>query len=307
MSEFQVLSAEEVDELLKVTQDGSDLTQLVTQNQPHEAPARNVNAISNITELTRAAFEKAISSFFRKKVVVKSKSNQFQPIAACINPETDKSVYSSFHITPQDRYGMFAVDMKLLNHTINHLYGAKKDDSEQVLENPGKVGVIIAEKICQIGLSAFTEACKDYGSFSCEIIKSTPIMNLITTLSPEDQVYMMELSVIFDEVETVLKMMVGELFFSDLVPVKIGENKHREKDFWRTAIKSHVVDSYVNINVTLADVTLKVKDFMELKEGDVIPIADPTVAFVCLNYLKLFRATAGQANNKRVAKIISQI
>lgn len=306
MSEFQVLSAEEVDELLKVTQEGNDLTQLVTQSQAHEAPARNTHAISNITELMRAAFEKALSAFFRKKVVIKSKSNQFQPLSACLNAD-EKNVYTAFHISPQDRHGMFALDMKMLNHTINLLYGAKHDPADQMMENPGKVGVIIAEKICQIAMTSLVESCKEYGTFSCEIVKSTPLLNLITSMSQEDQVYMMELTVIFDEVESVLKMMIADSFFTDLVPVKIGENKHREKDFWRTAIKSQVVDSYVTINVSLADITLKVKDFVELKEGDVIPIGDPTVAFVCLNSLKLFRATAGQSNNKRVAKIISQI
>ena len=41
-------------------------------------------------------------------------------------------------------------------------------------------------------------------------------------------------------------------------------------------------------------------DIMKLKSGDLIPIADPTDVFLCLNELKLFRASAGQANNKRV-------
>ena len=73
------------------------------------------------------------------------------------------------------------------------------------------------------------------------------------------------------------------------------------------AIKTQVVDSIVNISISLPDVSMKANDFLNLKEGDLIPIGDPTMVYVCLNNYKLFRAVAGQSNSNLVVKITEQI
>ena len=128
------------------------------------------------------------------------------------------------------------------------------------------------------------------------------------SLSSEDKIYALELSFGLGEVEMTIRCMLPEAAIKELLVVtKKTEAKHREKDFWRTAIKTQVVDSIVNVSVSLPDVTLKVSELMALKAGDIIPISDPTLVYVCLNNLKLFRAKAGQSNAKRVAKIVAQI
>lgn len=308
----QVLSSEEVDAILKVTQQKEqDLSKIVGNgDNANEKGKHYTYALTNINELVRSECEKNLTSFLRKKVILKTKSFNLSKVSACLsaNPEA-KNIYSVFRLSPNEHYGMILVDMALLHQMINLLFGGKINDKEQVIENPGKVGNIIAEKLCQLCLTAFSQACEEYGTVTFDILKTTTSQNLASNLGleAEDQVYMMDLSIFFDEIETSLKILITEDFLIQFIPSKVEGNKHREKDFWRTAIKTQVVDSFVTIHVTLPDVSMKVKDFMALKEGDLVPISDPTMVYVCLNNLKLFRASAGQANSKRVAKIINQI
>lgn len=308
MGEFQVLSSEEVDAILKVTQDkGCDLSNPLgeTQAAPESNPV-DTQILANLTESIKSEFEKALSVFLRKKIHIKDNTFDLVKLSNCLSESTEKNVFSVFRITPNDHHGMFAIDFALLEQAINLLYGGQIEAKDAVMETPGKVGVIIAEKLCQVCLAGFTKAFQEYGVINGQVIKTSILPNLISNLTMDDQVYLSEMSIAFDEHETKIKFMVAENFIKESIAKK-SERKHVEKDFWRTAIKSQVVDSSVLINVALPDVTMKVKDFMSLKAGDVIPIGDPTLVYICLNNLKLFRAKAGQVNSKRVAKILNQI
>jgi flagellar motor switch protein FliM len=310
MSDTRILTSEEVDAILKASQEQSqDLSNIISNEAITKQGKQYSYGLVNINEVTRAECEKNLSSFLRKKVLVKSKTFNSAKLTTCLNEGADKKVYSMFRIMPQDYFGIFIIDYLLLHQAINLVYGGRVNAAEPTFSTPGKIGTIIAEKICQVFLTCFTQACQEYGEIICDVIKTTASLELISNmgLSDDDPIIMMELAVFLDEIESPLKILFSEDFLSNFIPARKDDNRHREKDFWKTAIKSQVVDSLVTISVTLPDVNIKVNDFMALKNGDTIPISDPTTVYICLNNIKLFRATAGQSNNKRVAKIISQI
>lgn len=310
MSEH-VLTSEEVDAILKASQEkGQDLSKVVGSFDPAKEGEKHYNyALSNVNDLTRAETEKNLTSFLRKKILIQTKAFNVSTAEACIPSEDNKHVYTSFRVNPNEYYGVIGLEMNFLNQTLNLLYGGRITDKDPPLTAPGKVGIIVAEKIASLLLSSLQIAYKEYGEMNAEVIRTTTSLNLSSNigLKPDDNVYSLELSVFFDEVETNIKIILSEDYLVDVIPTRVEGNRHREKDFWRTAIKTQVVDSSVTISVCLPNVSMKVRDFMALNEGDVIPIGDPTLVYLCLNNLKLFRAVAGQSNNKMVAKVINQI
>jgi flagellar motor switch protein FliM len=301
MSEFHVLSNEEVEAILKVSQDtNQDLS-------TREPESQNSYILSNINDLTRLECEKILISFLRKKVTLTIKPFQDSTLSTCLRDTEEKNVYCAFKISSKkDSYGLCIISPALLHQTINLLYGGSIS-TNNVTENPGKIGTILAEKICKRFLEGFVLGCQEYGTFSFEITKTSVLSNLTSNLHTADEVYLLSMSVLFDEVETTLKLMIPLNFLDELIHTKAGEIKHRDRDSWRNTIKNEVIDSYVTVSVALPDISMQVNDFMGLKEGDMIPIGDPTLVYVCLNNLKLFNALAGQSNAKRVAKIIGQI
>jgi flagellar motor switch protein FliM len=302
-----VLSNEEVDALLKAGQDKNvDLSALGINSDHPDGITQDSTALANITDAIRLEWEKAMSAFLRKKISIKVKSTATAQAGVVLEPSDQKYVYTLFRIPPNDHFGLIVTSMPFLHHTINLLYGGKINHDESIMESPGKVGVIVAEKFSHIFLTGFSEACKDYGTVNYEIVKSTPFANLLSSLSLDENVYSIESSIIIDESESTFKFIVMTEFLTNFFPQK-KHPKHKEKDFWRSAINTQVSDSIVNISVTLPDVSMKMHEVMALKEGDTIAISDPTMVYISLNNLKLFRASAGQTNNQRVVKIISQI
>lgn len=310
MSERQVLSSEEVDAILKVTQDNPSNTNLgsTPAENAGDNTQRNTMMLNNTAEATKIELEKIINSFLRKKIGIRTQSFEKKTLATCLQEAAEKSVFSVFRVMPSGGYGMLVMDLAFLHQIINHLYGGVFNHDETIVEKPGKAGILIAEKFYQLFLTGFAQACQENGVISFEMVKTTSLPNLTSNLEMEDSVYSLELVFSFEDMESTIRCMFAEDFIQKfLFHIKKSEVKHREKDFWRTAIKSQVVDSFVTVSVTLPDINLKVSDFMSLKDGDILPISDPTLAYVCLNNLKLFRAKAGQSNSKRVAKIVAQI
>jgi flagellar motor switch protein FliM len=310
MSE-QVLSSEEVDAILQVTQNSNSHEVNFESLQGNSQPStHDHNALTNLAELMRSEYEKMLSAFLRKKTQVKVKAVNLTNIGAVVNDDTEKNMFSIVRLMPNDEYGLYLINLNFLHQVINLLFGGQLSNAEAAMEIPGKMGTLIAEKLSRLALNGFTQACLDYGNFTADLLKTSAQLNLATNnnLALSERAYVFELTVFLDDLETTLKLMIPESFFKESIFSNIrDEPKHREKDFWRAAIKMQVVDSLVTVSVSLPDMPLKVHDFMSWKAGDVIPIPDPTLVYVCLNSLKLFRAKAGQANSKRVVKILSQI
>jgi flagellar motor switch protein FliM len=113
--------------------------------------------------------------------------------------------------------------------------------------------------------------------------------------------------VFFGEVETALSILVASDFLYEFIPSNTDDVVPIDSESWRTAIEAQVVDSSVTVCVSLPEISIKASDLVALKNGDLIPIGDPTLVYVCLNNTRLFCGNAGQANSSRVVKILSEI
>lgn len=306
----QVLSQDEVEAMLKASHPkNDDLDKVMNHNGDTTVDKlqQYSQALANINDLVRNEIEVNIASFFRSKLFVKSVAAEMTTAGECFKEEHNH-IYAVYRAMPYECYGIVSLDFILLHQAINLMYGGKIQKEDTVLETPGRIGMIIADKLFDLLLSSFTKACQEFGAVNYEILKTTPSLNLAFNygLSSDDPVYVIEYSIMLDEIECRIKYAITDDFLAKFVPVK-QENKHREKDFWRDIIKTQLSDSIVSVMVTLPDVNLKVNEVFNLKEGDTIPISDPTLVYVCLNNLKLFRAVAGQSNSKLVVKIVNQI
>lgn len=313
MSELKVLSKEEVDALLNLNAESelgavaNEVHEGSTLTEPESEGTINQKALRNISDLTASECEKILTSFLRKKIHVEFKSTRQGKLSECLEGKTEKHVFTIFRAKPANQYGMASMNMPLLHHSINLLFGGQFNASEAIMEAPGKIGIIIADKLIDLCLHAFAKGSADYGEVKFETIKTITTPTLTSKMSLDDQVCAIEMTISMAEVETTLEFMFADSFIKNFIPSNPKDAKHVEGNHWRAAIESQVVDSYVTLNVALPDVSLKVKDILSMKEGDIIPIGDPTLVYVCLNNLKLFKATAGQANSKRVAKILSEV
>ncbi|MHB1947037.1 MAG: FliM/FliN family flagellar motor switch protein [Gammaproteobacteria bacterium] len=307
MEESKILSTEEVDALSKIAQPKENDLIFMTSTKPN-VDTINPKALNNIGELCWSECEKVFSTFLRRKIIVKLKSTRFGTVEECLEGKTEKHVYSVFMLSPSNLYALAIVDLPFLQQMINILYGGTTSENEPPMESAGKVGRFIAERISQLAMEGFSQACKEYGSINYESIKTVITPNLISKLSMEERVYAMDFMVMIGTIETGLSIILTEEFLQKFIPQSVIDVEYVDNaKSWRNIIEKEVIDSYVTLSVTLPEINIRASDLMNMKSGDLIPISDPTQVEVCLNNMKLFRANAAQANSNMVVKILGEI
>jgi len=308
MEERNVLSTEEVEALIKAAQTTSlGVDDIANDEAAEDTSTINTQALHTILDTTRSDFENKLTALLRKKSAITITPPVMTNFEELLKQADAKHAYSFLKIMPYDYPAMISTEFSFLDMVINLLYGGKITASTPEVTSVGKIGVITAEKICLMLMDSFVVASADHAKIKVESPKSSLVMKSANYFKDDESVHAITLSITVEEIETKLFLYLTDELLSTMLPVKAGKGRHRDSDFWKTAIKSEVIDSYVTITTTTNDIHIKVKDFMKLKEGDEITISDPTIVYVCMNNLKLFRALAGQSNSKIVAKIVGQV
>lgn len=299
MEERNVLSPEEVEAIIQAAKTSSSAGQA--------APAGDIDGhhFNVIVETVREELAAKLTILLKKKILVKHNPVAVSKLEDCLKQANEKNVYASFKLTSHQSAALIGAEANFLDVFINFLYGGKGASSNAELVSGGKIALITTEKVGKLLLDCLADASKEYGEVTHENYRASHLMENANIIPEGESIHAVEFIIMFDEIETKLTLYLPEEFLIALIPKIVKGQK--EKDFWRSAIKSEVVDSYVTVNTVLDDVVMKVKDFMNLKEGDEFLIPDPTAVFVCLNDLKLFKAVAGQSNSKIVAKIVQKI
>lgn len=303
----KVLSKEEVAAFDASKGDTADITKLQeTRNKGQEEITKKV--LGKIINLMMAECEKTLGSFLRRKLLIKHKGTDIKKIFEYCGEGAEKRLYTIFDIKPNDLYGMVALPLPLVLQMVSLLYGGQPT-KEEPGETAGKTGAIVAEKLAQICLDAFTLSAREYGGIDCNTVKTVTKPHLSSKINLDEPVYIVEMTLIMGEIESPIILMVMEQFLNEFISVNVHivTEKHPENNSWRTIIEAQVADSVVTVQAILPAVQLKLSELVELKEGSTIPISDPTSVLISLNGLKLFRANVGQANAKRVAKILGEI
>lgn len=305
MEERNVLSSEEVDAIIAAAQSASKAGIEGDAADQAESSNINTNALNRIVINVMQELEKKLAVLLRRKIAITQ-----SPIRESKTEEFEQAVdrvicYSCYKLDPLGSSIITALDADFISVSLNLLYGGKVQPTDENIV--GNVGIITAEKIGAIILDCLQASCVEYTSFTHKAVKSSLIFNTINNIDANEKIYVIDFKSIIDEVETNFRIMLPEEFLLKLIPVKTGNAKHKDRDFWRTAIKSEVIDSYVTISTVLPDIRMKLKDFRQLHVGDEIEISDPTIVYVRLSELKLFRGLAGQSNAKMVVKVVGQI
>lgn len=94
----------------------------------------------------------------------------------------------------------------------------------------------------------------------------------------------------------------------ELLDAGIQSDKLDDTDLrWSKALEEEVMDVDVKLTAKLLETTLSLRDIMELRAGDVIPVKMPDACTVYIEELPTFRAKMGQANDNIAIKITEKI
>ncbi|MDP1603562.1 MAG: FliM/FliN family flagellar motor switch protein [Legionella sp.] len=258
-----------------------------------------------------------LSSFLRKKLLIKCEA-----INSChfheVTHDYTKLHMLNFYITPHEKYALIAFDFTFLHLVINLLYGGGVNEEETVMTSLGKSGVKIAEKMASLFLEVLQEYMIEELKLTLKFSSISPQLSPVFKQSKTKKCYNISLKILIDSVVTHMNLIIPEMVFSPLErepehDTMAGKDKLNTQEMIASPLifddkmKEELIDSAVMVTFNLPPLTLKLKEVIHLKSGDIIPIDDPKNVMVVVNNKAIFTATAGQAEQRRVVKILNKV
>lgn len=291
---------------------------LASDEQADESVFYVKNALLNsIADVFCTESKMRLSAFLRKKIHIK-----FNSITSCHFDEIDhdytKLLMLNFHIMPDDKYGLITFDFVFLHSVINLLYGGGVNDDNSIVRGMGKSGFTIASKITSIFLEVYQKALIDH--LKNDIQLSNISAQLHSAFKQEDnkKSYNFSFDVIFDSLICNLNLVIPETLFTAANHKATESDDDRSRNhsndvfdndeaIFDSKAKKELIDTAIHVAVNLEKVSMKLKDVVNLKPGDIIPVSSPDLVYISLNNKPIFKASAGQTNQRRAVKIIDKL
>ena len=93
----------------------------------------------------------------------------------------------------------------------------------------------------------------------------------------------------------------------DVLDAGMQSDLDEKDERWEFALRQDVLNAKATLECCVASVDMSLRDVVDLKEGDVIPIEMPEVHELSANGISMFRGQLGQSNNKMAMQIDSRL
>jgi flagellar motor switch protein FliM len=314
MSENEILTSEEKDAL-----DNAAESSLPEENVAE--PQFNVvdfsqiqNSISNypglqpILELFVLEFTHQFSKFLRRRINVSLGNFQSIGFGQYTGAMQTASIYNLLFIKPYNTYGLIHFPYEFQNFVVMSLFGGACPDKEPLFQGIGKVGQRVVLRILKLIFDALNIAWNEFAHFDFEIVKTFVNHNLITKISRKEMLVIIRYHIQFNGISTWFDIVFPHTLMEQMKLIAQQKEasvfKRPEEGIWHQALREELMNTHADITALLPEINLPLKDVLNLKTGDVIPISDPREVYICSGESKLYRATAGVNGTQRVIKIL---
>lgn len=93
----------------------------------------------------------------------------------------------------------------------------------------------------------------------------------------------------------------------DILDAGLQSDTDERDDRWVNALREDVMDVCVDLECDIAKRDISLREIMDLRDGDIIPINMPEFQIVTANSVPMFKASLGQSNNNLALKILGYV
>lgn len=307
MDKDSVLSNEEKDALIKAGQQNDDPLSGLIGSSDGERRRFDRHGLQEMLDCIVAGFmtefEKGFSLFLRKKIGVSLAFSKYGIVHDFINEDKRGTVFNLYYVLSGNYFIVISAGYGLMHQILNVLFGGQVNAEEAIIETPGKVGFIISERMSEVILKAFSAAVSDYGNVDYQHVKTSDLPLLVTRMSQEDRVYAIEVELQIDGYSSVVNIMITADFLHSMRPQDIHNSNASQDVDAKQSIRSLLLDSKVMVVASLPEIRMEASRLLELKPGDLLPIAAPSNVNIIIDNLIAFSGVTYQSNAGLVVKI----
>ncbi len=330
----QVLSQSEVDALLAAVSEGELAASEEGGGQAGSGPQDDRVVVSYdltsqdriirgrlpqldvIYERFMRSFRVSLSSALRKIASLNHASTDFLKFGEFINTLPMPTCMSVLRFNALRGSALFVIESKLAYALVDNFFGGADRPYTKI---EGKdftpIELSIVRKVVQLAIDDLEEAWASVEKIDCSFVRTEVNPQFVGIVPPTDIVIASTFDVELENANGTITLVIP---YSTIEPIKQKlstgfqvESDQTDKSLWTSIIRAQLLETEVDIKVHLGETTIALKDLMEMKAGDVIPLdQDATGEFdVQIEGVKKFKAyhgihhgTVAVQVNKRILK-----
>lgn len=317
-----LLSQEEIDALLHgvgsgdIETDGNaDLLDGEAQNYDFTSQDRIVRGrmptLEMINERFARYFRISLFNMLRRTAEISVGGVQMLKFAEYVHSLFVPTSLNLVKVNPLRGTGLFVFDPKLVFIVVDNYFGGDgrfptKIEGREFTPTEQRV----IQRILQQAFADLTQAWKPVLPVAFEYLNSEVNPQFANIVSPTEVVVV---STFHIELEggggalhvTMPYSMVEPI--RDLLDAGVQSDRSETDDRWRVAIREEMKGAPIELTSVLAETNISMRDLMNLKAGDVIPIEFPELVTLRAEDIPVFRGRFGVSQGNRAIKITERV
>lgn len=321
----QVLSQSEVDALLSAVSDNEikldgngkqdDRVVVVYDLTSQDRIIRGrLPQLDVIYEKFMRSFRVTLSSAIRKIAALNHSSTDFLKFGEFINTLPAPTCMSVLRMGNLRGSALFVIETKLAYALIDSFFGG---DDRPYTKVEGKdftpIELSIVKKVVELAIQDLEVAWESVEVIDCSFVRTEVNPQFVGIVPPTDVVIASTFDVELEKASGTITLVIP---YSAIEPIKQKlssgfqvEADQTDKRIWSKIISEQLKDVSVDIKVNLGESTFSIKDLMELKVGDILPLnQDASKEIdVLVEGVKKFKGFYGSSHGSVAMKITEKI
>ncbi|MBY0385550.1 flagellar motor switch protein FliM [bacterium] len=321
----QVLSQSEVDALLSAVSDNE--VKLDSQGKPDDRVVVVYDLTSQdriirgrlpqldvIYEKFMRSFRVTLSSAIRKIASLNHSSTDFLKFGEFINTLPAPTCMSVLRMGNLRGSALFVIETKLAYALIDSFFGG---DDRPYSKVEGKdftpIELSIVKKVVELAIQDLEVAWESVEVIDCSFVRTEVNPQFVGIVPPTDVVIASTFDVELEKASGTITLVIP---YSSIEPIKQKlssgfqvEADQTDKRIWSKIISEQLKDVSVDIKVNLGESIFSIKDLMNMKVGDVVPLnQDASKEIdVLVEGVKKFKGFYGSSHGSVAMKITDKI
>lgn len=289
----QVLSQNEVDALLAAVSDGDVATSEVAGSGPGKVDERRIvnydltsqdriirgrlPQLEVIYEKFMRAFRVSLSSALRKIASITLTSTEFLKFGEFINTLPMPTCMSVLRFTNLRGSALLVIESKLAYALVDSFFGGADRPYTKI---DGKdftpIELSIVQKVVALAIADLEPAWASVEKVGFSFVRTEVNPQFVGIVPPTDVVIASTFDVELENANGTISIVLP---YASIEPIKQKlstgfqvETDQTDKKLWTSIIQEQLMETELEIKVNLGETEIKLKDMMNLKVGDVIPL-----------------------------------
>ncbi len=321
MSANDLLSQDEIDALLHGVDDGKVETEV---DEIYEGEARDYDfnsqdrivrgrmpTLEMINERFARYYRTSLFNMLRRTADISASGVQMLKFSEFVHTLFVPTSLNLVRINPLRGKGLCVLDPKLVFSVVDNYFGGSGRFHTKIEGRdftPTELRVV--KMLLELIFDDMIEAWKPVLDVSFEYLGSEVNPQFANIVSPSEVVVVTTFNIDLEagggDLHFVMPYSMVEPI-RDLLDAGVQSDRGDKDERWERALRSRIKHADLELNSTLAETTITVKEMAELKKGDIIPLDIPEMVEVCTSDIPLFRGQLGMADGNYAIKIREKI